>query len=70
MSIRRFLSRLRMKDEVVEAVGRLMVCAMVLWALTIACTLLLVLNVVDHVVAEAVVGLVMLWFAICWLPSR
>ncbi|WP_432037386.1 DUF6328 family protein [Streptomyces cucumeris] len=73
VSIHRFLSGLRMKDEVVEAAGRLMVCGMVLLALTIACTLLLILNVVtDGVVAEVIVGLVMLWFVICWyvIPLR
>ncbi|RNG25053.1 DUF6328 family protein [Streptomyces botrytidirepellens] len=73
VSIHRFLSGLRMKDEIVEAAGRLMVCGMVLLALTIACTLLLILNVVtDSVVAEVIVGLVMLWFAICWyvIPLR
>lgn len=73
VSIHRFLSGLRMKDEVVEAAGRLMVCGMVLLALTIACTLLLILNVVtDGAVGEVVVGLVMLWFAVCWyvIPLR
>ncbi|MGR3932146.1 DUF6328 family protein [Streptomyces sp. BRA346] len=73
VSIHRFLSGLRMKDEVVEAAGRLMVCGMVLLALTIACTLLLILKVVtDSVVGEVIVGLVMLWFAICWyvIPLR
>ncbi|WP_055558342.1 DUF6328 family protein [Streptomyces sp. NBRC 110028] len=73
VSIHRFLSGLRMKDEVVEAAGRFMACGMVLLALTIACTLLLILNVVtDSVVGELVVGIVMLWFAVCWyvIPLR
>lgn len=73
VSIHRFLSGLRMKDEVVEAAGRLMVCGMVLLALTIACTLLLILNVVlPGLFAEIIVAFVMLWFALCWyvLPYR
>ena len=73
MSIHRFLSGQRMKDEVVEAAGRLMVCGMVLLALTIGCTLLLILRfVVPGVLAEVLVGAVMLWFGLCWyvLPLR
>ncbi|MER7175703.1 DUF6328 family protein [Streptomyces mesophilus] len=73
VSIHRFLSGQRMKDEVVEAASRLMICGMVLLALTIACTLLLILRlVVPGVLAEALVGGVMLWFGFCWyaLPVR
>ncbi len=73
VSIHRFLSGQRMKDEVVEAAGRLMVCGMVLLALTIGCTLLLILRfVVPGVLAEVLVGAVMLWFGLCWyvLPLR
>jgi len=73
VSIHRFLSGQRMKDEVVEAAGRLMMCGMVLLALTIGCTLLLILRfVVPGVLAEILVGTVMLWFALCWyaLPLR
>ncbi|MFI8202975.1 DUF6328 family protein [Streptomyces sp. NPDC085937] len=73
VSIHRFLSGQRMKDEVVEAAGRLMVCGMVLLALTIGCTLLLILRfVVPGVLAEVLVGGVMLWFGLCWyvLPLR
>ncbi|MGW0494671.1 DUF6328 family protein [Streptomyces sp. NPDC003007] len=67
VSIHRFLSGQRMKDEVVEAAGRLMMCGMVLLALTIGCTLLLILRVViPGVLAEVLAGLVMLWFALCW----
>ncbi|MEV0528807.1 DUF6328 family protein [Streptomyces sp. NPDC050439] len=73
VSIHRFLSGQRMKDEVVEAAGRLMICGMVLLALTIGCTLLLILRlVVPGVLAEVLVGAVMLWFGFCWyvLPMR
>ncbi|MFJ8897179.1 DUF6328 family protein [Streptomyces sp. NPDC102370] len=73
VSIHRFLSGQRMKDEMVEAAGRLMVCGMVLLALTIGCTLLLILRfVVPGVLAEVLVGGVMLWFGLCWyvLPLR
>ncbi|MGA5383479.1 DUF6328 family protein [Streptomyces pseudogriseolus] len=73
VSIHRFLSGQRMKDEVVKAAGRLMMCGMVLLALTIGCTLLLILRfVVPGVLAEVLVGAVMLWFGLCWyvLPLR
>ncbi|MEV2255482.1 DUF6328 family protein [Streptomyces sp. NPDC050147] len=73
VSIHRFLSGQRMKDEVVEAASRLMICGMVLLALTIGCTLLLILRlVVPGVLAEVLVGAVMLWFGFCWyvLPAR
>lgn len=67
VSIHRFLSGQRMKDEVVEAACRLMMCGMVLLALTIGCTLLLILRVViPGVLAEVLVGGVMLWFGLCW----
>ncbi|MEU6548290.1 DUF6328 family protein [Streptomyces sp. NPDC046859] len=67
VSIHRFLSGQRMKDEMVEAAGRLMMCGMVLLALTIGCTLLLILRfVVPGVLAEILVGGVMLWFGLCW----
>ncbi|MGW7066758.1 DUF6328 family protein [Streptomyces sp. NPDC054855] len=73
VSIHRFLSGQRMKDEVVEAAGRLMIFGMVLLALTIGCTLLLILRlVVPGALAEILVGGVMLWFGFCWyvLPMR
>ncbi len=73
VSIHRFLSGRRMKDEVAEAAGRLMVCGMVLLALTIGCTLLLVLRfVVPGVLSEALACGVMPWFGLCWyvLPLR
>ncbi len=73
VSIHRFLSGQRMKDEVVEAAARLMILGMVLLALTIGCTLLLILRlVVPGVLAEILVGAVMLWFGFCWfvLPLR
>ncbi|WP_030872045.1 DUF6328 family protein [Streptomyces sp. NRRL S-37] len=73
VSIHRFLSGQRMKDEVVDAACRLMMCGMVLLALTIGCTLLLILRfVVPGVLAEVLVGAVMLWFGLCWyvLPLR
>lgn len=67
VSIHRFLSGQRMKDELVEAAGRLMMCGMVLLALTIGCTLLLILRVViPGALAEALAGGVMLWFGLCW----
>nr|WP_190085489.1 DUF6328 family protein [Streptomyces longisporoflavus] len=73
VSIHRFLSGQRMKDDVVEAASRLMIFGMVLLALTIGCTLLLILRlVVPGVLAEVLVGTVMLWFGFCWyvLPMR
>ncbi|MEF9907969.1 DUF6328 family protein [Streptomyces sp. P9-A2] len=67
VSIHRFLSGQRMKDELVEAAGHLMMCGMVLLALTIGCTLLLILRVVvPGVLAEVLAGGVMLWFGLCW----
>lgn len=67
VSIHRFLSGQRMKSEVVEAAGRLMVCGMVLLALTVGSTLLLILHVVlSNLLAEILVGLVMVWFVCCW----
>ncbi|CAM5314240.1 DUF6328 family protein [Streptomyces pilosus] len=67
VSIHRFLSGQRMKDDLVEAAGRLMMCGMVLLALTIGCTLLLILRVViPGVLAEILAGAVMLWFGLCW----
>ncbi|MER5297150.1 DUF6328 family protein [Streptomyces pharetrae] len=73
VSLHRLLSGQRMKDEVVEAAGRMMMCGMVLLALTIGCTLLLILRfVVPGVLAEVLVGGIMLWFGLCWyaLPLR
>ncbi|MEU5219659.1 DUF6328 family protein [Streptomyces sp. NPDC020807] len=68
VSLHRCLSGLRLKEDVVIAAGRLMVCGMVLLALTVACTLMLILNVVlgGAVAAGIVVGGVMVWFALCW----
>ncbi|MFF9850609.1 DUF6328 family protein [Streptomyces litmocidini] len=68
VSLHRCLSGLRLKEEVVIAAGRFMVCGMVLLALTVACTLMLILNVVlgGALAAGVVVGAVMLWFALCW----
>lgn len=73
VSIHRFLTGQRMKDEVVEVAGRLMMCGMVLLALTVGSTLLLILHIVlSSVLAEVLVGAVMLWFVLCWyvLPVR
>ncbi|WMX44018.1 DUF6328 family protein [Streptomyces roseicoloratus] len=73
VSIHRCLSGLRMKREVVEAAGRMMTCGIVLLALTIACTLLFILNaVLPTPFAQVIVGGVMVWFALCWyvLPFR
>ncbi|WP_254666935.1 DUF6328 family protein [Streptomyces sp. WMMB 714] len=67
VSIHRFLSGQRMKDEVVVVAGRLMMCGMVLLALTVGSTLLLILHVViPGLLAEVLVGIVMLWFVCCW----
>ncbi|MGW7055433.1 DUF6328 family protein [Streptomyces sp. NPDC054887] len=67
VSIHRFLSGQRMKDDVVEVAGRLMMCGMVFLALTIGCTLLLILRVVaPNFLAGTLVGGVMLWFGLCW----
>ncbi len=67
VSIHRFLSGQRMKDEVVEVAGRLMMCGMVLLALTVGSTLLLILHVVlSGLLAEILVGVVMVWFVCCW----
>ncbi|MEE1930113.1 DUF6328 family protein [Streptomyces sp. TRM 70351] len=67
VSIHRFLSGRRLKEDIVAVAGRLMICGMVLLALTIGATLLLILSVVvpGHF-AEMLVGGVMLWFALCW----
>ncbi|RSN85264.1 hypothetical protein DMH26_34435 [Streptomyces sp. WAC 05379] len=72
VSIHRLLSGQRMKDHIVRVAGRLMVFGMVLLALTIGGTLLLLLHVVvPSLLAELLVGGVMLWFAVCWygLPA-
>lgn len=67
VSMHRFLSGQRMKDDLVETAARMMMCGMVLLALTIGCTLLLILRfVVPGVLAELLVGAVMLWFGVCW----
>ncbi|MGW6207052.1 DUF6328 family protein [Streptomyces sp. NPDC055089] len=67
VALHRFLSGSRMKDEVVVVAGRFMVCGMVLLALTIGCTLLLLLHtVLTDLLAEILVGTVMAWFAAAW----
>ncbi|MFI2673444.1 DUF6328 family protein [Streptomyces albidoflavus] len=67
VSLHRFLSGLRVKDELVDAAARLMVCGMVLLALTICGTLLLILRTaVPSLLAEVLVGGVMVWFGLCW----
>lgn len=67
VALHRFLSGSRMKDEVVAVAGRFMVCGMVLLALTIGCTLLLLLHtVLTDLLAEILVGTVMAWFAAAW----
>ncbi|MEW2587141.1 DUF6328 family protein [Streptomyces virginiae] len=73
VSIHRCLSGLRMKHQVVEAAGRMMACGIILLALTIACTLLLILTVVlPGPLALVIVATVMVWFVLCWyvLPLR
>ncbi|MET9700900.1 DUF6328 family protein [Streptomyces sp. NPDC006529] len=73
VSIHRCLRGLRLKHEVVEAAGRMMACGIVLLALTIACTLLLILDVVlPSPLAPVIVSTVMAWFVLCWyvLPLR
>ncbi len=67
VSIHRFLSGQRMKDEMVEVAHRLMLCGMLLMAVTIGCTLLLILHVVvPGLMAKLLVGGVMAWFALSW----
>ncbi|MEU3143027.1 MULTISPECIES: DUF6328 family protein [unclassified Streptomyces] len=67
VSIHRFLAGQRMKDEMVEVAHRLMMCGMALLAVTIGCTLLLILHVVlPGLMAKLLVGAVMLWFALSW----
>ncbi|MFI8305052.1 DUF6328 family protein [Streptomyces sp. NPDC085927] len=67
VSIHRFLSGQRMKDEMVEVAHRLMMCGMALLAVTIGCTLFLILHVVvPGLMAKFLVGAVMLWFALSW----
>ncbi|CAL9339187.1 hypothetical protein SUDANB176_00231 [Streptomyces sp. enrichment culture] len=67
VSIHRFLSGQRMKDEMVKTAHRLMMCGMVLLAVTIGCTLFLILHVVvPGLMAKLLVGGVMLWFAVSW----
>nr|WSW71129.1 DUF6328 family protein [Streptomyces sp. NBC_00995] len=67
VALHRFLSGSQMKDEVVAIAARFMVCGMVLLALTIGCTLLLLLHtVLTDLLAEILVGTVMAWFAAAW----
>ncbi|MFC8508695.1 DUF6328 family protein [Streptomyces sp. NPDC057411] len=68
VSLHRCLAGRRLKEEVVTAAGRLMVCGLLLLGLTVACTLMLILNVVlgGALAAGIVVGGVMGWFALCW----
>ncbi|MFJ1927539.1 MULTISPECIES: DUF6328 family protein [unclassified Streptomyces] len=67
VALHRFLSGSQMKDEVVVVAGRFMVCGMVLLALTIGCTLLLLLHtVLTDTLAELLVGAVMVWFGAAW----
>ncbi|MFJ4898536.1 DUF6328 family protein [Streptomyces sp. NPDC088727] len=67
VALHRFLSGSQMKDEVVVIAGRFMVCGMVLLALTIGCTLLLLLHtVLTDTLAELLVGAVMVWFGAAW----
>ncbi|MFC8197791.1 DUF6328 family protein [Streptomyces sp. NPDC060006] len=67
VSIHRFLSGQRMKEELVETAHRLMMFGMVLLALTIGSTLLLILRVVlPGILAEILVAGVMLYFGVCW----
>lgn len=73
VSIHRFLSGQSMKDEVVSYAARLVMCGLVLLALTIGCTLLLILHVVlSGTVATVIAAVVMVWFVLCWyvLPFR
>ncbi|MFI8823877.1 DUF6328 family protein [Streptomyces sp. NPDC053431] len=73
VAIHRHLSGLRMKAEVVNAAGRMMACGMVLLALTVACSLLLILALIlTTPYALAIVATVMIWFGACWyvVPLR
>ncbi|GGU98417.1 hypothetical protein GCM10010275_41170 [Streptomyces litmocidini] len=66
VSLHRCPSGLRLKEEAASAAGRLVVCGTVLLALTVACVLLLILNVVlgGAPTAGVAVGAVTLWFAL------
>ncbi|MFF0553905.1 DUF6328 family protein [Streptomyces sp. NPDC004311] len=73
VSIHRCLSGLRLKHQVVETAGRMMAYGIVLLALTIACTLLLIVTLVlPTPLACLIAASVMLWFVLCWyvLPLR
>ncbi|MFJ9038550.1 DUF6328 family protein [Streptomyces sp. NPDC102406] len=72
VSLHRLLTGQQMKDDLVKVAGRLMVTGLVLLALTISCTVLLILHVVlPDLLAELLAGGVLLWFALCWyaLPA-
>lgn len=67
VSIHRFLVGHRMKKEVLDVAGRLLICGMMLLALTINGTLLLLLRLVlASPWAEVLTAGVLLWFAFCW----
>ncbi|MEV5910436.1 DUF6328 family protein [Streptomyces chartreusis] len=61
-----------MKDHIVSVAGMLMPFGMVLLASTIGGSPVILLHiVVPNLLAELLVGGVMLWFAVCWygLPA-
>ncbi|MFD8567936.1 DUF6328 family protein [Streptomyces sp. NPDC059639] len=67
VSLHRLLTGQQMKDDLVKIAGRLMVTGLVLLALTIGCTVLLILHVVlPNLLAEILAGAILLWFALCW----
>ncbi|MEU3460455.1 DUF6328 family protein [Streptomyces sp. NPDC006733] len=66
-SIHRILAGQRLKEEIIDVAGRLMMCGMALLALTVGSVVLLILHVaVNNVVAEIVTAAIGLWFLACW----
>ncbi|MDF9811480.1 DUF6328 family protein [Streptomyces sp. SPB162] len=66
-SIHRILAGRRLKEEIIDVAGRLMMCGMALLALTVGSVVLLILHVaLNNVVAEIVTAAIGLWFLACW----
>jgi hypothetical protein len=66
-SIHRVLAGERMKEEIIDVAGRLMMCGLALLALTVGSVVLLILHVaLDNVLAELVTAAIGLWFLACW----
>lgn len=66
-SIHRILAGQRLKEEIIDVAGRLMMCGMALLALTVGSVVLLILHVaLDDALAEIVTAVIALWFLGCW----